>query len=44
MPCVNILPGPVEWSNYTQVKYKLEAVVNNRDIISTLLTALVNLL
>lgn len=49
MPCVNILPGTVEWSHVMQVKYKLQAVVNNCDIICTLdflsfSTALVNLL
>lgn len=36
MPCVNILPGTVEWSHVMQVKYKLQAVVNNRHIICTL--------
>lgn len=36
MPCVNILPGAVEWSHVMQVKYKLQAVVNNCDIICTL--------
>lgn len=36
MPCVNILPGTVEWTHVMQVKYKLQAVVNNCDIICTL--------
>ena len=47
LPCVNIPPGTVEWSHVMQVKYKLHAVVNNRDFICTLdsssfSTALVN--
>lgn len=36
MPCVNILPGTVEWSHVMQVKYKLQTVVNNCDFICTL--------
>lgn len=36
MPCVNILPETVEWSHVMQVKYNLQAVVNNCDIICTL--------
>lgn len=36
MPCVDVLPGAAEWSCVMQVKYKLQAVVTNCDIICTL--------
>lgn len=36
MPCVDVLPEAAEWSCVMQVKYKLQAVVTNCDIICTL--------